>query len=122
MREIGWVRHYGKPVWPRIIRVHYHGSKEIPSGTCHEILKAAGLKAQMIDSSYALTIDSFFGFCSTELEGFNGVAHSVEDCLYQANWGMIEHLDLLRERRPPISPANPNPRVIIENALRRTAA
>jgi hypothetical protein len=27
---------------------------------------------------------SFFGFFSAELEGFTGVGHSVEDCLYQA--------------------------------------
>jgi len=24
--------------------VDYHGSKEVPTGTCHSILKAAGLK------------------------------------------------------------------------------
>jgi len=27
----------------RLIRVDYHGSKEIPTGTCEAILKAAGL-------------------------------------------------------------------------------
>jgi len=81
----------------------------------------------MIDLSYSLTIEAtedprFFGFYSTELEGFTGVGHSVEDCLYQAKWGMIEHLDLLRERNLPIPPANPNPRVIIENSPQETAA
>jgi predicted RNA binding protein YcfA (HicA-like mRNA interferase family) len=29
---------------PRLIRVDFHGAKEVPTGTCHAILKAAGLK------------------------------------------------------------------------------
>ncbi len=44
LREKGSVRYYKKPGWPRLIRIDYHGSKEIPSGTCHAILKAARLK------------------------------------------------------------------------------
>jgi predicted RNA binding protein YcfA (HicA-like mRNA interferase family) len=44
LREKGSVRYYRKAGWPRLIRIDYHGSKEIPSGTCHAILKAAGLK------------------------------------------------------------------------------
>lgn len=28
---------------PRLIRVDYHGPKEVPTGTCHAILKAAGI-------------------------------------------------------------------------------
>ena len=43
-REKGSIRYYIKPGWQRLIRVAYHGSKEIPTGTCHSILKAAGLK------------------------------------------------------------------------------
>jgi predicted RNase H-like HicB family nuclease len=75
----------------------------------------------MIDLNYSLTIEatqdpSFFGFYSLELEGFTGVGHSVEDCLYQAKWGMIEHAELLREQGLPVPPANPNPRVTIENS------
>ena len=38
------VRYYRKPGWPRIIRVDYHGAKEVPTGTCQSILKAAGLR------------------------------------------------------------------------------
>jgi hypothetical protein len=30
--------------WNKLIRVDYHGSKEVPSGTCHAILKVAGIK------------------------------------------------------------------------------
>lgn len=74
----------------------------------------------MIDLRYDLTIEatedpSFFSFFSTELEGFTAVVHSVEDCLYQAKWGMIEHVGLLEEQGLPVPQPNPNPRVIIEN-------
>ena len=80
----------------------------------------------MIDLIYSLTIEAtedpvFFGFYSTELEGFTGSGHSVEDCLYQAKWGMLEHVALLREEGLPVPPANPNPRVIIENTSVRAA-
>jgi len=44
IREKGSIRYYGREGWPRLIRIDYHGAKEIPSGTCHAILKAAGLK------------------------------------------------------------------------------
>jgi predicted RNase H-like HicB family nuclease len=74
----------------------------------------------MIDLKYGLTIEatedpSFFGFYSTELEGFTGVGNSVEDCLYKAKWGMIEYVSLLEEMGLPVPHPNPNPRVIIEN-------
>lgn len=44
VKEKGSIRYYGKRGWPRLIRVDYHGSKEVPTGTCEAILKAAGLK------------------------------------------------------------------------------
>lgn len=44
LKEKGSVRYYGKPGWDRRIRVDYHGSKEVPTGTCSSILKAAGLR------------------------------------------------------------------------------
>jgi predicted RNA binding protein YcfA (HicA-like mRNA interferase family) len=44
IKEKGSLRYYGKPGWDKLIRVDYHGSKEVPTGTCHAILKAAGLK------------------------------------------------------------------------------
>jgi len=43
-KEKGSVRYYGKEGLNKLIRVDYHGSKEIPTGTCDAILKAAGLK------------------------------------------------------------------------------
>ncbi len=44
VKEKGSIRYYGKPGWDNLIRVDYHGTKEIPTGTCNAILKAAGIK------------------------------------------------------------------------------
>lgn len=44
IKEKGSIRYYGKPGIERLIRIDYHGSKEVPTGTCHAILSAAGLK------------------------------------------------------------------------------
>jgi predicted RNA binding protein YcfA (HicA-like mRNA interferase family) len=46
IREKGSIRYYSKPGFERLIRVDYHGSREVPTGTCHAILKAAGIKRQ----------------------------------------------------------------------------
>jgi predicted RNA binding protein YcfA (HicA-like mRNA interferase family) len=43
LRQKGSVRYYGKVGWSRLIRVDYHGPKQVPPGTCHAILKAAGI-------------------------------------------------------------------------------
>ena len=44
IKEKGSIRYYKKQRHDKLIRVDYHGSKEIPTGTCNAILKAAGLK------------------------------------------------------------------------------
>ena len=44
VKEKGSIRYYGKEGWDRLIRVDYHGAKEVPTGTCHAILKAAGIE------------------------------------------------------------------------------
>jgi predicted RNA binding protein YcfA (HicA-like mRNA interferase family) len=44
VKEKGSIRYYGKANWDKLVRVDYHGSKEVPTGTCHAILKAAGIK------------------------------------------------------------------------------
>jgi len=44
IKEKGSVRYYGKEGLNKLIRVDYHGSREIPTGTCEAILKVAGLK------------------------------------------------------------------------------
>jgi predicted RNA binding protein YcfA (HicA-like mRNA interferase family) len=43
VKEKGSVRYYGKPGREGLIRVDYHGSREVPTGTFFAILKAAGL-------------------------------------------------------------------------------
>ena len=44
VKQKGSIRYYGKPKWEKLIRVDYHGVKDVPTGTCHAILKAAGIK------------------------------------------------------------------------------
>ena len=44
VKQKGSIRYYGKPGWSYLVRIDYHGSKEVPTGTCHAILKAAGIK------------------------------------------------------------------------------
>ncbi len=77
----------------------------------------------MINLKYSLIIEAtsdptFFTFYSPDLEGFTGVGHSIEDCLYQAKWGMKEHIALLKERGLPVPKANPKPTIIIRDAKR----
>ena len=77
----------------------------------------------MIDLEYSLTIEAtdepdFFGFYSPDLEGFTGIGHSVEDCLYKAKWGVVEHVSLLKEQGLAVPPKNPDPKVIIQNEQR----
>jgi predicted RNase H-like HicB family nuclease len=74
----------------------------------------------MIDLKYSLVIEAtedpnFFGFHSPELEGFTGIGHSVEDCIYKARWGMEEHVRMLKEEGFPIPRESENPTVIIQN-------
>jgi len=57
----------------------------------------------------------FFGFYSPDLPGFSGVGHSIEDCIYKAKWGMLEHISLLKEQGLAVPPKNPNPKITIQN-------
>jgi predicted RNase H-like HicB family nuclease len=80
----------------------------------------------VIDLQYSLIIEAtddptFFGFYSPDLEGFTGIGHSIEDCLYQARWGMQEHIALLKEQQLPIPISNPHPTVTIQNQQSSTA-
>lgn len=81
----------------------------------------------MIELSYSLVIEAtkdndFFGFYSPDLEGFSGVGHSIEDCLYKAKWGMKDHIELLREQNMPVPKPNPNPQIVIQNEQHAAAA
>ena len=74
----------------------------------------------MLGLKYSLVIEAtqdpmFFGFYSPTLEGFTGIGHSVEDCLYQARWGMEEHVGLLKEHGLPVPDSETNPTVLIQN-------
>jgi len=44
VNEKGSIRYYGKSGWDKLIRVDCHGAKEVPTGTCHAILKDTGIK------------------------------------------------------------------------------
>jgi predicted RNA binding protein YcfA (HicA-like mRNA interferase family) len=44
VKEKGSIRYYGKPGYRNLIRVDFHAAKEVPTGTCHAILKAAGIE------------------------------------------------------------------------------
>ena len=81
----------------------------------------------MLDLKYSLVIEAtedpnFFGFYSPELEGFTGVGHSLEDCLYKARWGMEEHAAALREAGLPVPRTNPNPTVTLQNEQKLESA
>ena len=74
----------------------------------------------MIDLPYSLTIEAtvepdYFGFFSPDLEGFTGIGHSIEDCVYKAKWGMKEQMELLKERGLPVPPPVNSPRIIVKN-------
>jgi predicted RNase H-like HicB family nuclease len=74
----------------------------------------------MIDLTYSLVIEAteepdYFGFYSPDLEGFSGIGHSIEDCMYQAKWGMAEHVRLLREQCLPVPPPSESPQIVIKN-------
>jgi len=81
----------------------------------------------MIELSYSLVIEAteepdYFGFYSPDLEGFTGIGHSIEDCLYKAKWGMIEHVNLLKEKGLPIPPKSNDPKIIVQNQMSSEAA
>ena len=74
----------------------------------------------MVDLLYSLIIEAteepdYFGFYSLDLEGFSGIGHSVEDCIYKARWGMREHIALLKDQGLPVPQINTDPRIIIQN-------
>jgi predicted RNase H-like HicB family nuclease len=74
----------------------------------------------MLELGYSLVIEAtedpnFFGFYSPDLEGFTGIGHSIEDCLYKARWGMKEHIEVLEEQGLPVPSRVARPTVLIQN-------
>ena len=80
----------------------------------------------MIELLYSLVIEAtdepdYFGFYSPDLEGFSGIGHSVEDCLFKARWGMKEHVALLKEQNLPVPPENLDTKIVIQNEKKLAA-
>ena len=78
----------------------------------------------MIDLPYSLVIEAteepdYFGFYSPDLQGFSGIGHSVEDCIYRAKWGIMEHIALLERQGLPVPAFEPDPKIIIQNEKKR---
>jgi len=74
----------------------------------------------MIELEYSLIIEAtdepdYFGFYSPDLEGFTGIGHSIEDCIYNAKWGVKEHIKLLEDKGLPVPVRSDNPKIIIQN-------
>ncbi len=81
----------------------------------------------MIELPYSLIIEAtadptFFGFFSPDLPGFSGVGHSVEDCIYQAKWGMKEHLEVLEQQQMPIPSKSTSLTIVVQNESSSTSA
>jgi predicted RNase H-like HicB family nuclease len=81
----------------------------------------------MIELQYSLIIEAtnepdYFGFYSPDLEGFTGIGHSIEDCIYKARWGMIDQVNLLKEQGLSVPLVNQNPKIIIQNEQKTKAA
>ena len=76
---------------------------------------------------YSLIIEAteepdYFGFYSPDLEGFTGIGHSVEDCLFKAKWGMKEHVELLKQEGFPVPTINPDPIITVQNEKKLAVA
>jgi predicted RNase H-like HicB family nuclease len=74
----------------------------------------------MITLFYSLVIEAteepdFFGFYSPDLQGFTGIGHSIEDCVYKARSGMADHVETLRDQGLTVPAHNPNPTIMIQN-------
>jgi len=44
IKEKGSIRYYAKAGLDKLLRIDYHSSRKVPTGTCNAILKAAGIK------------------------------------------------------------------------------
>ncbi len=81
----------------------------------------------MIELKYSLVIEAtkepdYFGFYSPTLEGFTGIGHSIEDCIYKTKWGMTEHLKLLKEQGLTVPQEETDPKIVIQNEKQQAAA
>jgi predicted RNase H-like HicB family nuclease len=75
----------------------------------------------MIELPYSLVIEAteepdFFTYFSPDLPGFSGVGHSVEECIDQSRYAMLEHTAVLSETNRPVPPCVQNPIITVQNA------
>lgn len=81
----------------------------------------------MLGLGYSLVIEAtadplFFSFYSPAIEGFSGTGSSVEDCIYKARWGMIEHVEVLKEQGLPVPDPETSPTILVRDATTSAAA
>jgi predicted RNase H-like HicB family nuclease len=81
----------------------------------------------MLGLGYSLVIEAtadplFFSFYSPAIEGFSGTGSSVEDCIYKARWGMIEHIEVLKEQGLPVPDPKASPTIMVRDATTSAAA
>ncbi len=81
----------------------------------------------MTDLPYSLIVEAteepdFFAFYSPGLEGFSGIGHSIEDCLYQARWAMKEHFGLLESQGLQVPARSTDPKITIQSAREAATA
>jgi predicted RNase H-like HicB family nuclease len=128
VKEKGSIRYYGKLNHPNLVRVDLW----VEGGADRHLPRhpEGGWNLQemiMLDLPYSLVIEAtddpeFFGYYSTDLEGFSGVGHSIEDCLYRARSGIREHVETMKQQGMSVPPSNPDPIVTIQNERRRKSA
>lgn len=75
----------------------------------------------MINLPYSLVIEAtaepdYFGFYSPDLEGFTGIGHSIENCIYQARNGMKEFVEELKANMLVVPAINKRANIVIQDA------
>lgn len=75
----------------------------------------------MINLPYSLVIEAtaepdYFGFYSPDLEGFTGIGHSIENCIYQARHGMKEFVEELKANKLVVPAINKRANIVIQDA------
>ena len=68
----------------------------------------------MIELEYSLIIEAtkepdYFSFYSPDLEGFTGIGHSIEDCIYKAKMGDERTYKAIKRKRITYSSSEPEP-------------
>ena len=104
-----------------LVQAGVTGSSTVPTASLKTITSRVGSRGTSLVIE-ATDEPVFFGFYSPDLEGFTGIGHSVEDCLYKAKWGMREFVRLMAERNMNIPLRTEEPMVVIKNSKRGTGS